>query len=269
MPRRRLDVELVRRGLVTSRAEAHEALDAGLVTVAGASVTKAATLVAADQALALARPPRPFVSRGGGKLAAALERFDVDPAGRSCLDAGASTGGFTDCLLRAGARQVVAVDVGYGQLAWELRSDPRVLVLERTNIRDVTPGSVPFTPDLVVGDLSFISLRLVLSTLARVAAPIADMVVLVKPQFEAGRADIGKRGVVGDPRVWRRAVEGVIAEAARLGIEASGLMASPLPGPAGNVEFLLHLVRGEQPGRSTLGAADLDAAIADGEALRR
>jgi 23S rRNA (cytidine1920-2'-O)/16S rRNA (cytidine1409-2'-O)-methyltransferase len=269
VPRRRLDVELVRRGLVGSRAEAHEALNAGLVTVGGVPANRGATLVDADQALALARPPRPFVSRGGSKLAAALERFGVDPAGRSCLDAGASTGGFTDCLLRGGARRVAAVDVGYGQLAWELRNDQRVVVLERTNVRDLTPGAVSFSPDLVVADLSFISLRLVLPALVGVAAPVADMVVLVKPQFEAGPADVGRGGVVRDPGVWRRTIEGVMTEAAHLRLEPAALMASPLPGPAGNVEFPLHLVRRRQPGRSTLGSGEIDAAIGEGEALRR
>ena len=158
MSRRRLDAELVRRGLASSRARAQEAVSAGLVTVAGVTATKPATLVAEDAPVRLDAPTRPFASRGGGKLDAALERFGVDPAGRDCLDAGASTGGFTDCLLRHGAARVIAVDVGYGQLAWELRSDPRVTVMDRTNVRDLTKEALAFDPDLVVADLSFISL---------------------------------------------------------------------------------------------------------------
>src|SRR5438552_16929629 len=168
MGRRRLDAELVRRGLAASRSQAQEAVSAGRVTVAGITATKAASLVADDAPLALSGPPPSFVSRGGGKLAAALDRFAVAPDGRDCLDAGASTGGFTDCLLQRGAARVVAVDVGYGQLSWGLRMDPRVTVMERTNVRDLTSSMLAYVPNLLVADLSFISLRLVLPVLARV-----------------------------------------------------------------------------------------------------
>lgn len=260
MTRRRLDAELVRRGLVSSRTEAQEAVRAGLVTVGGAPATKAATLVAADASVALSGGGRRFASRAGGKLAAALERFDVVVSGRVCLDAGASTGGFTDCLLQAGAATVVAVDVGYGQLAWELRSDPRVIVMERTNVREITLDDLPVTPELVVADLSFISLTLVLPMLAALAP---ELVVLVKPQFEAGRAEVGKGGVVRDPAVWRR-VLGQVADAAEsegLGVVAA--MASPLPGSAGNVEFVLHLRR------DSGSTADLDAAADEGREVAR
>jgi 23S rRNA (cytidine1920-2'-O)/16S rRNA (cytidine1409-2'-O)-methyltransferase len=260
--RRRLDAELVRRGLAASRSEAQEAVRAGLVTVGGAPAAKAGALVSLDQPLHVLREVRPFVSRAGGKLHAALERFDVDVTGRVCLDVGASTGGFSDCLLQAGAVRVVAVDVGYGQLAWEIRSDPRVTVLERTNARTLTPEIVGLVPDLVVADLSFISLRTVLPALVRVSAPRAAFVVLVKPQFEAG-PDAAPGGVVRDPAVWRRVLGWVVTAFRDEGAAPVGLMASPLPGPAGNVEFLLHAERGGQP-----GAVDIDAAVAEAERIR-
>lgn len=263
MTRRRLDAELVRRGLVGSRAEAQEAVRAGTVLVSGAPATKAETMVGADEPVLLSAKVRLFASRAGGKLAAALERFGVDAAGRDCLDAGASTGGFTDCLLHAGAARVLAVDVGYGQLAWSLRNDPRVEVRERTNVRALQPDDLPFLPEVVVADLSFISLRLVLPTLARLAAPEAAFVLLVKPQFEAGPADVGRGGVVRDPAVWRRVVGEVVEVAAALELTPAGCMASPLRGPAGNVEFLLYLRR---PGKPV--ALDLDAVVAEGEAIR-
>jgi 23S rRNA (cytidine1920-2'-O)/16S rRNA (cytidine1409-2'-O)-methyltransferase len=257
--RRRLDAELVRRGLAVSRAAAKEAVEAGTVRVAGSVAARPSTMVTPDVAIELVGADvRPFVSRAGGKLAAALDRFAIDPAGRTCLDAGASTGGFTDALLQRGARHVIAVDVGYGQLAWSIRTDERVTVLERTNVRDLTPETLPFTPDLVVADLSFISLTLVLPVLADVAAPDATFLVLVKPQFEAGRRDVGRGGVVRDPSVWSRAIEDVIAAGARQGLGARTVMASPLPGPAGNVEFVLQL----QPGADR--AADVGAAVAEG-----
>ena len=264
MGRRRLDAELVRRGLAASRSQAQAAVDSGRVTVAGIKATKAASLVADDAPVALSASPRPFASRGGGKLAAALDRFAVDPGGRDCLDAGSSTGGFTDCLLQRGAARVIAVDVGYGQLTWSLRTDPRVTVMDRTNVRDLIPSILACVPDLVVADLSFISLRLTLPTLAAVAAPGATFVVLVKPQFEAGRGQVGRGGVVRDPDVWRRALSGVIATARSVSLEPLNVMASPLPGPAGNVEFPLHLVAG-----SSGSAVDLEAAVREGEGLRR
>jgi 23S rRNA (cytidine1920-2'-O)/16S rRNA (cytidine1409-2'-O)-methyltransferase len=261
--RRRLDAELVRRGLATSRAEAQEAVRAGMVLVGGVAATKAASLVADDAPVLLTAAVRPFVSRGGIKLAAALERFAVDPSGADCLDAGASTGGFTDCLLRAGAARVIAVDVGRGQLAWDLRNDPRVVVLERTNVRDLSPASLPFVPELVTADLSFVSLRLTLPSLAALGATEAVYVVLVKPQFEAGRSDVGRAGVVRDPAVWRRVLQSVRDVADGLGLGLRGAMPSPLPGPAGNVEFLLHLRAG-----SRSEPVDLDGVVAEGEAVR-
>jgi 23S rRNA (cytidine1920-2'-O)/16S rRNA (cytidine1409-2'-O)-methyltransferase len=257
--RRRLDTELVRRGLAASRAEAQVAIREGKVTIGGAPAAKASTLVDAAEPVALVAPARRFVSRGGEKLEAALVRFGIDPAGRRCLDAGASTGGFTDCLLQRGARHVVAVDVGYGQLAWSIRSDERVSVLERTNVRDLGAGHLPYAPDLVVADLSFISLRLVVPALATVSAGGADLVLLVKPQFEAGPAELGSGGVVRDPGVWRPAVERVAATAAEHGLGPLAVMASPLRGPAGNVEFPIHLRKGHPP-----GSLDVDAAVDEG-----
>jgi 23S rRNA (cytidine1920-2'-O)/16S rRNA (cytidine1409-2'-O)-methyltransferase len=216
----------------------------GIVAVGGRQAEKPSTLVAPDEAVELLGPPRRFVSRGGEKLDAALSRFAVDVTGRACLDAGASTGGFTDCLLQRGAARVAAVDVGYGQLAWSLRTDPRVLVLERTNVRNLTPSDLPFAPDLIVVDVSFISLRVVLPALSAVAADSADVVLLVKPQFEGRPEDVRKGGVVRDPDVWRRTVSGAVAACAAAGIAPQAAMASPLPGPAGNVEFFLHGVKG-------------------------
>jgi 23S rRNA (cytidine1920-2'-O)/16S rRNA (cytidine1409-2'-O)-methyltransferase len=238
--RRRLDAELVRRGLVASRSEAQAAVREGKVSLSGRTAAKASTLVDPADPLELVEAARRYVSRGGEKLEAALDRFEIDPAGRSCLDAGASTGGFTDCLLHRGASHVVAVDVGYGQLAWAIRTDERVTVLERTNVRDLTAAHLPYAPDLVVADLSFIPLGLVVAPLAGVAAPGAELVLLVKPQFEAGPQDVGRGGVVRSVEVWRRAVEGVAAACRGAGASPLGVMASPLRGPAGNVEFPLH-----------------------------
>jgi 23S rRNA (cytidine1920-2'-O)/16S rRNA (cytidine1409-2'-O)-methyltransferase len=238
--RRRLDAELVRRGLASSTAEAREAVRAGQVMVRGAPATKSTTLVGTDEALVVAGPARPFVSRGGEKLAAALEAFAIDPASRDCLDAGASTGGFTDCLLQRGARHVAAVDVGYGQLAWGLRSDPRVTVMERTDVRGLRDDLLPYRPSLVTADLSFLSLRLAVGPIIRVAERSADLVLLVKPQFEAERRHVERGGVVRDPDVWRRSIEAVAAATRSAGAAPVGVIVSPVTGPAGNVEFLLH-----------------------------
>ena len=246
MPRRlRLDAELVRRGLARSREHAGELIAAGRVKVAGSVAAKPATGVTTDVALVvLADPDRPdYVSRGGHKLAGALTAFgplDLRVRGRRCLDAGASTGGFTDVLLRAGAAEVVAVDVGYGQLAWSLRSDDRVVVHDRTNIRDLTPDLVG-TVDLVVGDLSFISLQLVLDALVAVTRDDGDLALMVKPQFEVGKDKVGKGGVVRDLGLRASAVADVAAAAARRGWGAQAVTTSPLPGPSGNVEFFLWL----------------------------
>jgi 23S rRNA (cytidine1920-2'-O)/16S rRNA (cytidine1409-2'-O)-methyltransferase len=264
---RRLDAELVRRGLVASRSEAQSAVRDGLVLVSGRPAEKPSTLVDPADPLELVAPARRFVSRGGEKLSAALDRFGVDPAGRRALDVGASTGGFTDCLLQRGAARVVALDVGYGQLAWSLRTDERVSALERTNVRELTAAHLPYAPDLVVADLSFISLRLAVPGLARVAEPGSDFVVLVKPQFEAGPEQVGRGGVVRDPEVWRRVVGDVAASFAQGGLSPRGAMASPLTGPAGNVEFFLHAVGVGGSERGELTAEVLDQAVAEGRRI--
>jgi len=263
--RARLDAELVRRGLARSRGQAAELVLAGRVTVGGQVATKAATAIGPDDPLlVLSDDDQPgYVSRGGAKLAGALAAFEplgLRVAGRRCLDAGASTGGFTDVLLRAGAQAVVAVDVGYGQLAWSLRTDERVEVVDRTNVRDLTAGSVGAPIELIVADLSFISLAVVLPALIQVAAPDADLVLMVKPQFEAGREKVGSGGVVRDPQVRADAVAGVAHAANVLGFGVRGVVASPLPGPAGNVEYFLWLQTGAPP----LVDSELARAIAEG-----
>jgi 23S rRNA (cytidine1920-2'-O)/16S rRNA (cytidine1409-2'-O)-methyltransferase len=242
--RARLDTELVRRGLAGSRAAAQRAIEDGHVMVAGLPAGRPATLVAADTPITLTPPAARFVSRGGDKLAGALDRLDVTVEGRRWLDAGASTGGFTDCLLQRDARAVIAVDVGYGQLDWRLRTDEKVHVLERTNARSLEPGMLPWEPEGVVADLSFISLATVVPALARVApGPAADFVLLVKPQFEAGKGAVGRGGVVRDPATWRAAIERVAQAAAAEGLRLSDAVPSHLPGPAGNREFFVHLRR--------------------------
>jgi 23S rRNA (cytidine1920-2'-O)/16S rRNA (cytidine1409-2'-O)-methyltransferase len=249
-PRRlRLDAELVRRGLARSREHASELIARRWVTVSGAVATKPATGVTTDVAIVVAADPdRPeYVSRGGHKLAGALAVFEPAGfvvAGRRCLDAGASTGGFTDVLLRHGAAQVVAVDVGYGQLAWRLRSDERVLVRDRVNVRELTTEVTDGPVDVVVGDLSFISLELVLDALLGVTAPDGDLALMVKPQFEVGKDRVGKGGVVRDPALRADAVASVAGAAAVRGWGAQLVATSPLPGPSGNVEFFLWLRRG-------------------------
>ena len=258
----RLDAELVRRGLARSREQAGELVAAGRVTVSGQRAAKAATQVTRDAPIGIADAGGPgYVSRGGHKLAGALAVFGPEGlvvAGRACLDAGASTGGFTDVLLRAGAAHVVAADVGYGQLAWSLRTDPRVTVLDRVNVR--TQDRVTPVPRLVVADLSFISLTLVLPALVACAAPDADFVLLVKPQFEVGKGRVGAGGVVRDPADRSAAVTRVTGTAGQLGLGVLGVTASPLPGPAGNVEYFVWLRRGAPP----LDDRQLERAIEEG-----
>jgi 23S rRNA (cytidine1920-2'-O)/16S rRNA (cytidine1409-2'-O)-methyltransferase len=247
--RLRLDAELVRRGLAASRGQAADLIAAGRVAIAGQVAAKPASQVATDAPITVAGDSDTpgYVSRGGTKLAGALAAFrGLTVAGKRCLDAGASTGGFTDVLLRAGATHVVAVDVGYGQLAWSLRSDERVTALDRVNVRALRPEQVAPPPELVVADLSFISLTLVLPALVGCSAPDADFVLMVKPQFEVGREQVGD-GVVRDPALRSAAVAGVAAAAADLGLGVEGVTASPLPGPSGNVEYFLWLRRGAAP----------------------
>jgi 23S rRNA (cytidine1920-2'-O)/16S rRNA (cytidine1409-2'-O)-methyltransferase len=256
--RRRLDIELVRRGLVPSRARAVEAIECGRVTVGGAPTRSAARQVDAGEPIVVTGTGPRFVSRGGDKLDAALERFGIDVAGLRVLDAGASTGGFTDCVLQRGAAAVVALDVGRGQLAWSLRNDPRVTILERTNVRhvDALPGGpVP----CAVADLSFISLVLVAPALAALTTDDATLVLLVKPQFEAGRARVGSGGVVRDPAVHRAVLEEVVAGLAEAGLVVVDVMPSPIHGADGNVEFLARAVKHGTP----VDAARLAAVVAE------
>lgn len=239
--RRRLDAELVRRGLVTSRAEAQALIDDHRVLVGGAVADKPSRQVAPGDPVVVTGPPARFVGRGGHKLDHALDEFGLDVTSMRALDAGASTGGFTDCLLQRGASHVVAVDVGHGQLHERLRNHPKVTNLERTNVRHLTVDEIGGPVDLVVGDLSFISLRLVIAPLVSVCQPGAPMVLLVKPQFEAGRAEVGRgRGVISDPAVWER-VRAEIDDALRAtGCAIHGWTESPITGADGNHEFLVH-----------------------------
>ncbi len=238
----RVDAELVRRGLARSRQQAAELIGAGKVSIDGLPAVKPGTAVAATAALTVADDGgRTWVSRGAHKLVGALDAFGIPVEGRRCLDAGASTGGFTEVLLDRGAAEVVAADVGYGQLAWSLRCDPRVIVVERTNVRDLSPEAIGGQVDLVVADLSFISLTTVLPALIGCARPSADIVPMVKPQFEVGRGQVGPGGVVHDPQMRADSVLAVARRAKELGWHTVGVTASPLPGPSGNVEYFLWL----------------------------
>lgn len=238
-PNARLDVELVRRGLVPSRERAQEALRAGLVTVNGTKAVRAATQVSESDVLRVAGDPIGYVGRGGLKLEAALERFGVEPGGMVCLDVGASTGGFTECLLRRGARKVYAVDVGRDQLHPSLRGDPRVQVMEQTDIRRVE--ALPEVPSLVVIDVSFISLALVLPSVVRLLEPVRVVIALIKPQFEVGREGLGKGGIVRDAKLQELSVQKVLDAARSLGLEPGEVIPSPVLGTEGNREFLVIL----------------------------
>jgi 23S rRNA (cytidine1920-2'-O)/16S rRNA (cytidine1409-2'-O)-methyltransferase len=254
--KQRLDALVVERGLAESRARAQALIMGGAISVDGRVVTRPSYL--ADPAAELRRltEEMPYVSRGGLKLRHALDRFRVEVAGRVAADVGASTGGFTDVLLQAGAARVYAIDVGYGQLDWGLRNDPRVVVLERTNIRALE--RLPEPVDLATVDVSFISLRQVLPHLRALLGPDGDVLALIKPQFEAGRGRVGRKGVVRDPGVWRDVIREVLTAAEGLGFHVRGLERSPIRGPAGNVEFLAHLSL--RPGPQT---DDLGRRIAD------
>ena len=253
MSKKRLDVLLVERGLVESRERGKRLIMAGQVLVEGRVLDKPGARVAVDADIRL-RARLPYVSRGGIKLAAALEAFGVDVEGAVAADVGASTGGFTDCLLQRGARRVYAIDVGYGQLAWRLRRDPRVVVMERTNVRYL--DSLPEPIDLATVDVSFISLELVLPKVMGWLKPGGEIIALIKPQFEAGREKVGKGGVVRDPQVHRAVLRKILGWAVDHGLAVRGLIPSPIKGPAGNVEFLVHLSRG--PGEASI---DLEEAI--------
>jgi len=245
----RIDSLLVARGLVQSRERAHALIMAGAVFIAGGPddpsggrpVDKPGTRVVPEADVKLRTPDHPYVSRGGLKLAGALDAFGIDPAGCVALDVGASTGGFTDCLLQRHASRVIAVDVGYGQFAWRLRRDPRVVLFERQNLRNLKADALPAIPNLVVIDVSFISLRIVIEYVRALCRPGAIVIALVKPQFEVGKGKVGKGGVVRDPALRREAVAHVARAARDLGYQVLGEVESPLPGPKGNVEIFLNL----------------------------
>ena len=257
----RLDAELVRRGLARSREQAADLIESRSVLVIGIPATKPATQVDAETSITIVGERDEYVSRGGHKLAGALDAFpQIKVAGRRALDAGASTGGFTDVLLKRDVAAVVAVDVGYGQMAWEIRQDPRVTVLDRTNVRHLTISQIGDPVDLIVADLSFISLALVLPALVEVSGAGADFLVMVKPQFEVGREKLGAGGVVRDPLLRKAAVKEVADAAVEMGLGCEGVVASSLPGPSGNVEYFLWL----KEGSTAVSEEALDAAIAEG-----
>ena len=264
---RRLDAELTRRGLARSRDQAHDLITAGLVLVRGTVALKPATQVDSEASIVVRASDEltNYVSRGAHKLIGALDAFtNLDIAGRDGLDAGVSTGGFTQVLLERGIARMLAIDVGYGQLAWQLRGDPRVHLMERTNIRTLSAEDVPWLASVVVADLSFISLTVVLPALVSCSTPTADYLLMVKPQFEVGRAAVGD-GVVRDLELRVAAVGSVAAAAGELRLQVQGVAASPLPGPAGNVEFFLWLRHGDRSERDNrdngLSGAALAAAI--------
>lgn len=238
--RKRLDVLLVERGLAETRERAQELIRAGEVIIHGRVMDKAAAQVDSAAAIVI-REPLPYVSRGGYKLAGALDAFNIDPRAWVCADLGASTGGFTDVLLQRGAARVYALDVGYGQLAWKLRQDPRVIVMDRVNARRLE--RLPEPIDLVVIDVSFISLELILPPAKHLLQTRGEIIALIKPQFEAGRAQVGRGGIVRDPQIHTQVIEKITRAAAALGLERRGLIQSPIQGTEGNTEFLIHLAR--------------------------
>ena len=259
--RTRLDAEMVRRGLARSREHAVDLIESKLVLVRGIPASKPATAVDAETSITLADERDEYVSRGGHKLAGALDAFkELKVEGRVALDAGASTGGFTDVLLKRGAKKVIAVDVGYGQLAWEIRQDSRVEIHDRTNVRALNRDVIRDEIDLVVADLSFISLAMVLPALISVSSSETDFLLMVKPQFEVGRERLGAGGVVREPELRRAAVYEVAKSAYELGLGTFGVVASPLPGPSGNVEYFLWL----KGGGAMITDHDLDEAITRG-----
>jgi len=259
--RTRLDAELVRRGLARSREHAVDLIESRSILVRGIPASKPATQVDAETSITLAGARSDYVSRGGHKLAGALDAFpEILVDGKVALDAGESTGGFTDVLLKRGASKVLAVDVGYGQLAWELRQDPRVEIHDRTNVRNLSREIIQDSADIVVADLSFISLTLVIPALTAVSKPDADFLIMVKPQFEVGREKLGAGGVVRDPQLRKNAVLEVAKSAHEMGLGTLGVVASPLPGPSGNVEYFLWLRRGA----AMISDSAIDEAIAKG-----
>lgn len=264
MKKVRLDQLVFDLGYTESRERAKTTIMSGLVFVNGQRADKPGMPVAPDSKIEVRGEAIPFVSRGGFKLDKALKVFPVDPAGKNCIDCGASTGGFTDVLLQHGAAKVYAVDVGYGQLAWKLRNDPRVINLERTNLRYVTAEQIPERLDLAVMDVSFISIKLVLPTVRDLLLPGADLICLIKPQFEAGREEVGKKGVVRDSAVHCQVIHSILDFAPQIGLSVMGLDYSPIKGPEGNIEYICHMKNGSFEGPSL----DVEAVVnASHEAL--
>lgn len=263
MKKVRLDQLVFDLGYTDSRERAKTTIMSGHVFVNGQRADKPGMPVAPDAAVEVRGDALPFVSRGGFKLDKALKVFPVDPRGKVCIDCGASTGGFTDVLLQHGAARVYAVDVGYGQLAWKLRNDERVINLERTNLRYVTEEQIPEPADLAVMDVSFISIKLVLPAVKRLLKPDADLICLIKPQFEAGREEVGKKGVVRDERVHKEVVNGILQFAPTVGLSVMGLDFSPIKGPEGNIEYICHMKNGEH----AAPAPDVDAVVSDSHSV--
>ncbi len=258
MKKTRLDQLVFERGLADSRERAKTTIMSGVVFVDGRRADKPGMSVSTDAVVELHGETLPFVSRGGYKLDKALKVFPVDPAGKLCIDCGASTGGFTDVLLMHGAAKVYAVDVGYGQLAWKLRSDARVVNLERTNLRYITPEQIPEKLDLAVMDVSFISIRLVLPAVRELLKDGADLICLIKPQFEAGREEVGKKGVVRDEAVHRSVVCSILEFASGAHLSVRGLDYSPIKGPEGNIEYICHMTNSDEPNAEI----DVDGVVA-------
>jgi 23S rRNA (cytidine1920-2'-O)/16S rRNA (cytidine1409-2'-O)-methyltransferase len=248
MAKERLDVVLTEKGLFDSREKAKRAIMAGMVFVDGERIDKAGAQVDPDSDITVRGSRFPYVSRGGLKLEKAISEFGISLSGLICVDVGASTGGFTDVMLKNGAARVYAVDVGYGQLAWEIRNDPRVVVMERTNFRHVTTDDIKEPIDFGSVDVSFISLKLILPPLKALLKEGAQVVCLIKPQFEAGRERVGKKGVVREPSVHEEVISGIMDAARSLGFHAGGLTWSPVKGPEGNIEYLIHLINGRSEG---------------------
>ena len=258
MKKVRLDQLVFERGLTESRERAKTTIMSGVVFVNGQRMDKPGTPVASDASVEIHGETLPFVSRGGYKLDKALKVFPVDPSGKVCIDCGASTGGFTDVLLQHGAARVYAVDVGYGQLAWKLRTDERVVNIERTNLRYISEAEIPEPLDLAVMDVSFISIRLVLPAVQQLLKDGADLICLIKPQFEAGREAVGKKGVVRDPSVHKEVIRQILDFAASRALHVEGLDYSPIKGPEGNIEYICHMKNSEGPA----AVIDVDAVVA-------
>ena len=254
MKKVRLDQLVYEHGFTDSRERAKTTIMSGLVFVNGQRIDKPGTAVDPDAKIEVHGEAIPFVSRGDFKLYKALKVFPVNPAGKTCIDCGASTGGFTDVLLQHGAAKVYAVDVGYGQLAWKLRTDERVVNLERCNLRYISSEQVPELLDLAVMDVSFISIRLVLPAVKQLLKPDADLICLIKPQFEAGREEVGKKGVIRDEKVHERVIREILSFIPTVGLSFLGLDYSPIKGPEGNIEYICHLKNGDYP------PADIDVA---------